>query len=257
MKEPRAEGGVAGKSAAMMGEPRRGRGAVRGPHARPPWSDETSGEFLPALPTSPLALSSSPLPPSRSATAYPEDMTSLSLSLSTVLSLYLYLYLSLSLYSSALCRLSCLLASVSRVSCVSQPLASCTSLCVSPLCPPISLPMATPSLISRTSLSPAPPLVSYTALSVVCGSHASISIALRASCLAYRVSVSRLSCFLCLPVSRLSYLPSHALSWAHPHLHPACLVMSDDLSLHPCLPPRSSVWFRLPPAPSRCVTRNP
>ena len=34
----------------MMGEPRRGRGAVRGPQTRPPRSDETSGEFLPALP---------------------------------------------------------------------------------------------------------------------------------------------------------------------------------------------------------------
>ena len=53
----RAAGGVAGKSAAMMGEPQRGRGAVRGPHARPPRSDETLGKFLPALPTSPLALS--------------------------------------------------------------------------------------------------------------------------------------------------------------------------------------------------------
>ena len=177
----------------------------------------------------------------------PEDMTSLSLY--CPLSLPLSLSISISFLSSYLCRLSCLLASVSRVSCVSQPLASCTSLCVSPLCPPISLPMATPSLISRTSLSPAPPLVSYTALSVVYGSHASLFIAPRASCLAYRVSVSRLSCFLCLPVSRLSYLPSHALSWAHPHLHPACLVMSDDLSLHPYLPPRSSVWSRLPPRP--------
>ena len=116
--------------------------------------------------------------------------------------------------------------------------------------PPISLPVAAPSIVSRASLSLAPPLVSYTALSVVCGSHASISIALRASCLAYRVSVSRLSCFLCLPVSRLSYLPSHALSWAHPRLHPACLVMPDDLSLHPNLPP---ALFCLVPSPPRAL----
>ena len=34
----------------MMREPRRGRGAVRGPQTRPPRSDETSGKFLPALP---------------------------------------------------------------------------------------------------------------------------------------------------------------------------------------------------------------
>ena len=34
----------------MMREPRRGRGAVRGPQTRPPRSDETSGIFLPALP---------------------------------------------------------------------------------------------------------------------------------------------------------------------------------------------------------------
>ena len=52
MTEPRAEGVVAGRSAAIMGEPRRGRGAVRGPQARPPRSGGTAGEFLPALPTS-------------------------------------------------------------------------------------------------------------------------------------------------------------------------------------------------------------
>ena len=167
---------------------------------------------------------------------------SLLFSLSTSISIHLYLF-PLFLSMSSLVPLDLRVSRLLRL--------PASRLLYFPVClaslPPLS---PYPSLVSRASLYPAPPLVSYTALSVVCGSHASISIALRASCLAYRVSVSRLSCFLCLPVSRLSYLPSHALSWAHPRLHPACLVMPDDLSLHPNLPP---ALFCLVPSPPRAL----
>ena len=203
-----------------------------------------SGKFLPpSLPSSPLALSSS-LPACH-------DTPATATSLSLPFSLSVYLYPSLSLSSLPVCRLSCLLTSVSRVSCVSRLSPLYLPVCRAYL-PPISQPVAACSSLPGLPVSSLP-LVSYTALSVVCGSHASISIALRASCLAYRASVSSLSCFLCLPVSRLSYLPSHALSWAHPRLHPACLVMPDDLSLHPNLPPRALLSGPVSPPCPRAV----
>ena len=48
--------------------------------------------------------------------------------------------------------------------------------------------------------------------------------------------------------------PLFPLGSSPPARDPACPVMSEALSLPSCLPPRSSVWSRLPPPPSRRLT---